>query len=549
MSQTLSDKLSAVRRKQALVAAGRGLAAMGGLAVLMLAGGMLVDWLIELPRVFRAALLAMDVTVLSYIFLWHVAAPVLFAPDDEEMALLVERAHPEFRTRLIASVQLAHPQAVAAGASRALVQAMISQTEALARPMDFAAIIRTDNLFKTIALVVVIFVLGAGSYAYTHPVSYDLLQRALLVPGVSVPRNTRVVCLTQNRRIAIGDPVSLEAAAEGVVPELGRVDVEYASGRTQRFTLEPKSENHSIFGRTIESVQESFRYRVRLNDGISQWFNVEALPRPTLMGVEFQQHYPAYIKRPAERRSPGDLSLLAGAKLQIKLTANKRIASGAVRLVGLEQSRDLMVSGKEGNELAGTIDIPGRGLTGISFHLVDEHGIASRNETVYPVDLIPDKAPTIKIVWPDRKEELAVQQARILVAFEATDDFGLGKVVLRHKREGEEYAQAQSIELDLSDQSDLRRVNRRYLFNLGNLKPLVPEGSSVEYWLEVQDGNTVTGPGKAASDPFVVRIVSELAKRADLQNRMNDQLGTIDYVTQDQEKLNQSLGALILEKK
>jgi hypothetical protein len=75
------------------------------------------------------------------------------------------------------------------------------------------------------------------------------------------------------------------------------------------------------------------------------------------------------------------------------------------------------------------------------------------------------------------------------------------------------------------------------------------EGNAVEYWIEVHDGNNVTGPGKVQSDRYRAKIVSELEKRADLMNRLSDQLGTIDVVAQDQEKLNQNLGSLVHEKK
>jgi hypothetical protein len=182
--------------------------------------------------------------------------------------------------------------------------------------------------------------------------------------------------------------------------------------------------------------------------------------------------------------------------------------------------------------------------------LQDEYGIQSRGETVYPIDLVPDREPVVRITWPDRKEELATQQAKILVAFEAADDFGIAKIFLRYKIDTVENAAEKFIEMDLSKENpdELRNVRRRYEFDLGALRPTVLEGANIEYWVEVQDGNNVTGPGVASSDRFRVRIVSEIEKRADLMNRLNDQLGAIDFVAEDQEKLSQALGALIHSK-
>lgn len=548
MSQILQSKIETVRRKNSLVSATRGLAACVAAGILLLALGMIIDWVFELPRIVRVALLAVDLTVLTYIFLTYVLAPIIWGPDDDELALMVERGNPELSTRLITAVQLSRPDAIPAGASHDIARALIAQTEAVAEPMDFAAVVKTDRMLKTLGIAVLILTLGITSYAFTSEVSPDLLKRAFLA-NVDIPRKTRVKVHNPEQVVAIGDSVTLSATASGVIPASGKVEARYDSGRSVTFLFEPTKDDPAKFTRTIENVQESFSYRVRLNDNTTGRFTVKALPRPSVVAVEFTIAYPDYLKRHPERKSPGDLSLLVGSTLSMKVTASKAVRAGSVRLVGREQGVELAVGGAKRDELTGSFPVPAKGLTGLSFQLVDEHGIASKNETVYPVELVPDRDPTIRITWPDRKEELATQQAKVLIAFEATDDFGVAKVLLYRKFADDEKGEAKPVELDLSDvnPADARRLLRRHEFDLASLK--VPEGSVVEYWVEVQDGNNVTGPGKASSEHFRVKIVSEIEKRADLMNRLNDQLGTIDNVTQDQEKLNQTLGKLILEKK
>ena len=545
MSQLIQTKISAVRSKNNAVSAARGAAAIAGAAIVLLAATMLLDWLFELPRFVRAGMLALDIGVLGYLLGVHVLAPIFWGPDDEDIALMVEHAMPEFNTRLIAAVQFVKPKAVPAGASPGLVRAMIREAEQLAEPKDFAGIIKSDPALRTMAMSAFILFLGVGSFTWTRDVSFDLLRRAFLA-NVDVPRNTRVRSETGDRLVAIGDPIALEAVARGVLPDSGKVELRFESGRKQTFTIDKVAEIGDHYSRTIDNVQESFSYRIRINDGVSSWSRVQALPRPTVVAVEFQQKYPQYTKRGVERRSPGDLSLLVGSELQVKVTASKAIVAGSIRLVGLERDEAMKTSAAEAS---GSFQIPARSLTGISFRLVDEHGIGSKGETVYPIDLILDKEPFVKVVAPERKEELATQQARVLVGFEATDDIGVESVALKWKYDTQENGSASSIPLDLADQLDRRQVKRRYEFDLGKLRPLPPEGSAIEWWIEVTDGNTITGPGRYASDHYRVRIVSELEKRTDLLNRLNDQLGTIDYVTQDQEKLNQKLGALITEKR
>src|SRR3954470_9318688 len=191
MTPILASKISSLRRKHALFAALRGLCFIAGATVLLLAVGMLLDWFIEFPWRLRAAILAIDLTLLTYIFLSYVIAPVIWGPDEEEAALMVERERPEFQTRLIASVQLSRPGAIPAGASSTIVSAMIRQTEEIADPLNFAEVIKTEPLIKVAALSMLIVLVGGAFFVYGSDVSHDLLARALL-SNVDVPRKTRV---------------------------------------------------------------------------------------------------------------------------------------------------------------------------------------------------------------------------------------------------------------------------------------------------------------------------------------------------------------------
>jgi hypothetical protein len=323
--------------------------------------------------------------------------------------------------------------------------------------------------------------------------------------------------------------------------------VTYGANRQQQFQIAPLPTDSRHFARTVENVQESFKYQIHLNDGHGKVYEVKALPRPSVVSVDFVQQFPAYTRKKMERRSPGDLSLLVGSQLTVKVKASKAVKDGVIKLVGLNKEVLLVTDPANKSELTGVVDIPTKALVGLSIRLQDEYGIQSRGETVYPIDLVPDREPVVRITYPDRKEELATQQAKILVAFEAADDFGIAKIFLRYKIDTVENAAEKFIELDLSKENpdELRNVRRRYEFDLGALRPAVLEGANIEYWIEVQDGNNVTGPGVASSDRFRVRIVSEIEKRADLMNRLNDQLGAIDFVAEDQEKLSQALGAMI----
>ena len=545
-SELLHAKLAALRRKHLSVAVFTGLAMLVVVGVELLALAMFVDWWLDLPWGVRLGLLVGQLGVFTYILLRMVVAPVLRQPEEDELALMVERARPEFHSRLIAAIQLRRPGAVPPGASRSLVDAMVRETEALAQPVEFPKIVPTERLRKLGMLAVVVPLIGVLGFISGRSVCVDLLKRAFLA-NIPVPRKTRILVPEGDKIIGRGDNVRLEAFVQGIVPANGKVEVRFRGRRAQEFSLEQNKENKINFGRTIDNVQDNFSYTIHLGDGVSSSYEVKALPRPTVLSIECEQEYPAYTGLKPAKRSLGDLSLLAGSVLKMKAVATKDIKAAAIKLTGVEGETPMTLNPGNARELTGAFTVPAKGMNGFSIQMLDTEGMESRDSAVYRVEILPDKPPVVRITYPDRKEELITRQATMIIAFEATEDFAIAKVRLKHKVGGIEDAVEQSIELDLEGQSP-QRLKRRHEWKVADFAPTLSEGTVIEYWMEVEDNNNVTGPGIGRTDHQLAKVVSEAEKRADLLNRAGDYLGTISDVASDQEKANRNLGTLIRQK-
>ena len=526
------------------VLTGMAMAVVVGVELLALA--MFLDWWLELPWGVRLVSLIFQAALLGRILFVHVLAPILRQPGPDELALMVEKSRPEFRSRLIASLQLTRPEAVAAGTSASLVGALVSETEALARPGDFRKIISTERLKKFAMLAVFIPILAVFGFTTGRDTCGDLLRRAFL-SSVPVPRKTRIRVPDGDRVVGRGDTVRLEAFVEGIIPAQGKVEVKFRSRRTQEFPLEQNRENRVNFARTLENIQDDFTYRFHLGDGVSQTFNVKAVPRPTVASIECEQEYPAYAGFPKAKRSLGDLSLLAGSVLRLKVAATKDLQRAEIKLVGIETNLPMRVVPERPREMTGEFHVPAKGLTGFQIQMLDSENMESRDSAVYRVDILPDKAPVVRITYPDRKEELLTRQATMLVGFDASDDFQISKVRLKYKTDAADAGAEKFIEMEMGGES-LQRLRRRYEWKLPESLPGLEEGSQIEYWLEAEDNNNVTGPGVGATDHQLAKIVSPEEKRADLLNRAGDYLGSISDVASDQEKLNKNLGQIIRAK-
>jgi hypothetical protein len=545
-SSLLREKVDSLRRRHVTVLAATGLAMAIVVAIELTALAMFLDWWLDLPWGVRLVSLAAQVGVLGYILTRFVLLPLWRQPDEDELALMVEKARPEFRSRLIAATQLTRPNALPAGASTSLVNALVAETETLARPCDFRQIVPTDRFKKFGLMALLIPLIALLGFSAGRETCTTLLKRVFL-SNIPVPRKTRILVPEGERVVGIGDTVRLEAFVQGMIPAHGKVQVKYRSRRTQDYPLEQNRDNRINFGRTLENVQDSFSYRFSLGDGVSETLEVRAIPRPTVATIDCEQEFPAYARLKPAKRSLGDLSLLAGSLLKVRATATKDLKTASIKLVGVDQELPMAVNPQNARELTGQFVVPPKGLTGFQLQMLDTEEMQSRDGAIYRVDVIPDKTPIVRITYPERKEELLTRHAMMIIGFDATDDFEIAKVRLKYKIDTLDSGAEKVVDLDLEGQQP-QRIRRRHEWNIGAFTPVLSEGSVIEYWIEAEDANNATGPGIGSTEHQLAKIVSESEKRADLLNRAGDYLGSISDVVADQERLNKSLGLIIRAK-
>jgi hypothetical protein len=540
-SQLLTSKLAGLRSTivRTSVMLGLSVAVLVGVEFLGLA--MFLDWWLELPREVRAILLLAQLLVLGWLLARHVIRPLIRQPSDEELALAIEKARPQLRTRLIASVQLTAPRVLGPGVSAPLVEALVTETETIAAGIDFNAIVSSERPRTIVVAASCVLAIAVAVFVYGQPATVQLLKRAVL-SNTPVPRKTRVEVVNGPQLVGRGDDVRIEAHASGIVPEVGALEVRAPGQSLQRYSM---GRDKDRFAQTLENVQESFEYSVRLNDGRSDWLPVKVLPRPSVLQISCEQQFPAYTQLASAKPPAADLSLLAGSVLTVNVVPTREIVGASVKLLGLESNVVMQVVTPR--ELRGRFQVPAKGVNGFAIQLHDTEGMDSKNPAVYRVDIVPDKAPAVRITSPARREELFTRQAMVMIGLEATDDFQIARLRLRYKVDGVEDAAAKSIELDM-ESALLKKLKRRFEWKMSTLPATLGIGSKIEFWIEAEDNNDVTGPGIGSSERFFARLVTEEEKRADLWNRASDTLTGINDLASDQEKLNQSLGNLIREK-
>src|SRR5215218_9816504 len=214
-SSVLNSKIAATRRKHVSFRIGVGLAAAVAIVVGMIGVEMLIDWQVDLPRWVRSGALGLTLLALAYVIVRHMLLALIWSPDDDEVALWVERALPALRSRLIASVQLMRPNALPAGSSVGMVRELVKQTEAVSAPFDFSVVVTAKPMRRAVMVAAILVIIASAGMVKLGNDGVDLLKRAFLVPGVEVPRKTRVTVNDPRQLVARGDAVTMRARAEG----------------------------------------------------------------------------------------------------------------------------------------------------------------------------------------------------------------------------------------------------------------------------------------------------------------------------------------------
>lgn len=570
-SKLLSRRLSSAGNKIVATEFLRRLATTVALGLLLFSLALLFDWFAELSVNNRQILLIAISSVTAGHAIWTLACLVTQQRSQEELALMVESDHPSFDSRLISAVQFAAGKAaVPANAPSSMIKAMVTETEQEARRFRFGNIVDRRKMARAILLLIGTVILAGSGGVIIGKQNLEILLARAFGATTPIPRETRIIQAPGEIRVGIGDTIELnftaQSIADGVeLPEEGELSVKYINGRKETlllprkktnaedYTLAPDESNKAIklvpvqrqdstgtYAVTIADIQESFDFQATINDARTDKIKVTALERPKVADIKGTQTYPSFTGNPPTEHSPGDFTLFPGGELKLEIASTKDLSEAELQLIGTDTRIPVKIDSADPKVSTIQFTVPPENLSGFSLSLTDTEGMQSRDNVVYRVSLLADRAPEIRITYPKRAEEMATRNARFLIHYEATDRFGIASMNLRYRRGS---AEPQSLPIVIP-QDTPKSVNGKLDWDLTKLQPGLTEGDVLEYWLEATDQNAASA-NTGSSEHLLVRIVTPEEKRADLLGRASDALGTVSETTTDQERLNNDLETVI----
>ena len=525
----LLQKIDEVRSRQRSVAIGQGVARTVLAVIGLVVAFFLVDWLIlakSTPgsgdRLARAILVVAMLATFGWVVWRSLIRVLLHAPDDDEVALKVERGHPELRGRLISTIQLRRSST--AGGSKELIAALEQDTVSFVGTKHFTDIIDLALLKKVAMWATGVILLSVALGAWRSDFTAAIFARLALTEA-AYPTAAKIVEVSPGITTARGEPFTIRIKLDpsGTLPEKASATIRDLSpdgeGRSTELTLTRESPTSVEYVGTIDQVLSDLEFRPAAHDALWPVYEkIIAVDRPAIKALALTYRFPDYLNKKPETSAVGDIRAPEGSHVTITARFNRPVVSA--KLITRndqkeEKPLDLML--QEGGASA-SIDLPI--MTDGSWKLLLRTAdlFDNKNPIDYVIDAVADRAPTAKISFP-AQDKTVTRFARWPIRFAARDDHGVAKGRLKYVistadealagtgafTADTQPANAKSLDLAGLVQGQPRpEAGGEVVFDLRTLG--LTGDCRITYWIEVEDGKT-PNPNRGISPTYVFTVV------------------------------------------
>ena len=426
----------------------------------------------------------------------YVLLPALRPVSLRQALSSIEATYPDLHDDLTNALQL-DPESLARsnphGIALDLVQALHHRTAHQVQHYTVPAVVRQHRLvglpWCTMVLLATLLValvqprlLGDALHLLVQPLNY--------LPS----REIRIALTPEHATIAAGMHFEVQAQASGRLPQHMHLVVKRQGQPERRYPMEALGQG--AFRYTFLRPPTALTFQATADSFTSTLGSLEVVPAPAIGHMVLQYLFPDYTGLPIRtQEGGGDIQALPGTQVHMRMQANVPLTAGVLRF---DAGREVPLS-IAGQELRGEMLVMQEGT--YTVEVEDTHGLRNLQPPRYTVQIIPDLAPQVTIRQP--QDGLEVDERTTLhVEYEAEDDFGLQDATLVYASPG---TAAQRIPLHRARFAH-RQVQETFAWDMQQW-PL-PDAETVQFYIEVYDNDTISGPKKGVSPILTLKIHS-----------------------------------------
>ena len=529
----------------------------------------LLDRGLDLPRVPRLVLLFGIAVVLYRGVRRRLTYPLTRPLSQTDIALLLERNHPDLHQELVSAVQLDPERA--RGDSRVLIEEVRSASAARVRALDLGSVLRgerTRRVWTVAASILGVFAVVAG----VSPQSFGTWCVRLFGIDRDYPRSTFLTLEIPkdqgNYRIlessgsdgplvvqlARGAELPVHVLVEGVVPPI--VELVTIAPDGSEFAVPMSRRGDRRFRTIVRRTLEPFELYARGGDDPgTRIARIEILVPPAATELTTTIEAPGYTRRAISQIEGGLVEALPGSTITLRFRATTQLASAVLEF---QESQVVVEAKAEPATDPSTVDSGGTSDVEARIHvarftmpekadryrlrLVAENGLTELSPSPYSVVPLPDEKPRVRIFTPAAGQAATTLVAKLPLRWHAKDDFGLARATLSFSS-GAVTTTAPPVETVLFEATgdDATTALEHRDFRFVTLADLEVDGRKAQVGDRIALSLVVTdnrAPDPQSSRPQTFRLdvldVEELQRR--LQSRLRATRATVERALRVQEE-------------
>ena len=377
---------------------------------------------------------------------------------DLDLAMWIERSHPELHQRLVSALQLHDGGATYRNQSAAMIDRLWQETVEQTRTLRPEQLFDNRSLTRVVTgatLITVTLAVGAA----LSPDSARIFLLRHVGAGLDYPRATRLTVDVPQASpdlqridsegltelvLPAGADLPVRVLAEGVVPKEAFLDVvtqrddgKPGVARAVPLTPRPGDRFRHVFRRL--SGQFQFRARGGDDDRGDRLIVVRTVRPAQVSTLRADITPPAYTGVGQIEQEGGAIEALAGSEVVLHVTATAPVREA--QLVFLESGKDVTLEPVALQDDSGasmsftgtfTLDSSDR----YEVRLVAENGLRNPKPGTYPISALQDYAPVGRWLLPEDDTLALLPTGLLCLRVDARDDFGLTAVELSIERSG-----------------------------------------------------------------------------------------------------------------
>lgn len=549
LSADVSKRLSQLERTIRGVNLLRGVGLVLTVFCLLLAGGLLIDYLFDFGTLARGLMLA-SVLVGTVITFWRgLVRPAMYTLDQTELAAMIETANPNLDEGLTSVIELNDASVPEQYRGSEVMRARLEkQVRGSMKTVNFSTAVSAGPMQKWLAAAAVACVMLVVPL-FAWPDAYPTLLQRFFQPWANIQRvtNLHFEVPNGNRMVAKGSDVEITAMPQWRSGEdhelpatvvLNQTDLD---GKTHSRRMHYR-EDDQAFVVSIPHVLQPFGYNITAESARSEEYAIDVAARPEITTVGLDVEPPPYTGLSAKLidGAAGQIDVFEHSQLAFDIEFSKPVVSGElVWLSGvdfLEDDEVVASATKPGamslqlsdDRTRGTLKMQAERSGRFELKIVDDFGLQNDDQADRYLAVIRDQPPTLDVAGSDAPDEAHPSDV-IPVRVAAADDIGLGELELHIDIGHNEQNRLVVRKMEGGPNGD-RDLTHEFKLNLSEFE--IAEGMMVAWRVRAADERPVPGPNETWSDRRFLTITSDAAapgaqQLAFEQNEMKTELERI----------------------